>query len=70
MGEILDGQPLFPGETEIDQLFIIQKMLGAITAEQMEMFMRNPRFMGLKFPDMRWGVFGAVRSDTHTTRKF
>mmetsp|Transcript_13418 Transcript_13418/g.32904 ORF Transcript_13418/g.32904 Transcript_13418/m.32904 type:complete len:805 (+) Transcript_13418:252-2666(+) len=52
MGEILDGQPLFPGETEIDQLFIIQKMLGAITPEQMEMFMRNPRFMGLKFPDM------------------
>lgn len=27
MGEILDGQPLFPGETEIDQLFIIQKVL-------------------------------------------
>ncbi|CAD7956946.1 unnamed protein product [Amoebophrya sp. A25] len=52
MGEILDGQPLFPGETEIDQLFIIQKMLGAITSDQMDMFMRNPRFMGLKFPDM------------------
>lgn len=27
-------------------------MLGAITPEQTEMFMRNPRFMGLKFPDM------------------
>lgn len=25
MGELTDGQPLFPGESEIDQLYIIQK---------------------------------------------
>jgi cyclin-dependent kinase-like len=24
MGELSDGQPLFPGESEIDQLYIIQ----------------------------------------------
>jgi cyclin-dependent kinase-like len=23
MGELVDGQPLFPGENEIDQLFLI-----------------------------------------------
>jgi cyclin-dependent kinase-like len=33
MGEISDGEPLFPGETEIDQLFIIQKLLGPMTPE-------------------------------------
>jgi cyclin-dependent kinase-like len=52
MGELIDGQPLFPGESEIDQLYIIQKVLGPLTADQNEMFLRNPRFLGLKFPDM------------------
>lgn len=31
MCELFDGDPLFPGESEIDQLFIIQKMLGTAT---------------------------------------
>jgi cyclin-dependent kinase-like len=52
MGELIDGQPMFPGESEIDQLYIIQKVLGPLTSDQMEMFLRNPRFLGLKFPDM------------------
>jgi cyclin-dependent kinase-like len=52
MGELVDGQPLFPGETEIDQLFIVQKMLGPLTASQQDMFLKNRRFIGLKFPDM------------------
>ncbi|OQS02658.1 hypothetical protein THRCLA_04980 [Thraustotheca clavata] len=52
MGELLDGQPLFPGESEIDQLYMIQKMLGPLTAGHMELFLSNPRFAGLKFPDM------------------
>jgi cyclin-dependent kinase-like len=28
MGELSDGQPLFPGDSDIDQLYIVQKMLG------------------------------------------
>ena len=52
MGELVDGQPMFPGESEIDQLYIIQKVLGPMTAEQNDLFLRNPRFAGLKFPDM------------------
>ena len=28
MGELVDGQPMFPGESEIDQLYIIQKVRG------------------------------------------
>jgi len=38
MGELIDGQPLFPGETEIDQLYIIQKALGPLAEEQRSMF--------------------------------
>jgi cyclin-dependent kinase-like len=30
MGELMDGQPLFPGDSEVDQLFVIQKVLGAL----------------------------------------
>jgi cyclin-dependent kinase-like len=52
MGEISDGQPIFPGDSEVDQLYIIQKVLGPLTSEHQEMFMMNPRFAGLKFPDM------------------
>jgi len=52
MGELVDGQPLFPGESEIDQLYLIQRVMGPLTPEQMELFYRNPRFLGLKFPDM------------------
>ena len=33
MGEITDGQPLFPGESDIDQLYVTQCMLGAMTEE-------------------------------------
>ena len=34
MGELVDGQPMFPGESEIDQLYIIQKVLGPMTMDQ------------------------------------
>ena len=48
LGELSDGQPLFPGESEIDQLYVIQKVMGPLPAEQMNMFFTNPRFSGLK----------------------
>ena len=33
MGEISDGEALFPGESEIDQLYVIQKVMGELTPE-------------------------------------
>ena len=50
MGELIDGQPLFPGESEIDQLIVIQKVMGALTPTQLEQYNRNPRFVGIKLP--------------------
>uniref|UniRef100_A0A6U2FBQ0 Protein kinase domain-containing protein n=1 Tax=Chlamydomonas euryale TaxID=1486919 RepID=A0A6U2FBQ0_9CHLO len=52
MAELVDGQPLFPGESDIDQLYVIQRLVGQLTQEQQTLFLRNPRFAGLKFPDM------------------
>jgi cyclin-dependent kinase-like len=31
---------------------LIQKVLGPLTEEQQESFRKNPRFNGLKFPDI------------------
>ncbi|KAM3128559.1 Cyclin-dependent kinase-like 5 [Paramecium bursaria] len=50
--ELSDGNPLFPGENEVDQLYLIQKLLGPLSQEQMEVFQKNPRFLGMKFPDI------------------
>lgn len=36
----------------MDQLYLIQKVLGALTPDQQESFEKNPRFNGLKFPDI------------------
>jgi len=52
MGEMTDGQPLFPGDTEVDQLKLIQQGMGPLTSTQMELLLRNPNFRGMKFPDM------------------
>ena len=52
MGELSDGQPLFPGDSEMDQLYLIQKVLGPLSEDQQESFKKNPRFNGLKFPDI------------------
>ena len=52
LGELLDGQPLFPGDSEVDQLYVIQKVLGPLPSFLQEEFERNIRFKGLKFPDV------------------
>ena len=52
MGEITDGDALFPGESEIDQLYCIQKILGPLIPSQQELFNTNPRFIGYKFPSV------------------
>ena len=52
MGELIDGQPLFPGESEIDQIYCIQKVMGSLIPEHKEAFMKNPHFLGLRFPEV------------------
>ncbi len=37
MGELIDGQPLFPGDSDIDQLFVIQKLLGELQPSSQEL---------------------------------
>jgi len=47
----MTGQPLFPGDSDIDQLYRIMKCLGQLTRRHMDVFMKNPLYVGLKLPD-------------------
>jgi glycogen synthase kinase 3 beta len=51
MGELLLGQPLFPGESGIDQLVEIIKVLGTPTKE--EVLVMNPNYKEHKFPTIK-----------------
>ncbi|CEG70470.1 Putative Pkinase-domain-containing protein [Rhizopus microsporus] len=48
LGELLLGQPLFPGESGVDQLVEIIKVLGTPSREQIELM--NPNYTDHKFP--------------------
>ncbi|PWN87525.1 putative glycogen synthase kinase 3 alpha [Acaromyces ingoldii] len=58
MAELMQGQPLFPGESGIDQLVEIIKVLGTPTKEQIKTM--NPNYMEHKFPQIRPHPFSKV----------
>lgn len=49
-GELLDGEPLFPGESDIDQLYRIQQMLGPLVIEHRLLFEMHPAHHNISFP--------------------
>ncbi|WAQ96149.1 CDKL2-like protein, partial [Mya arenaria] len=51
--EMLTGEPLFPGDSDIDQLYHIVKVFGNLTARHKEVFLRNPLFVGMRLPEVR-----------------
>ncbi|XP_075248465.1 uncharacterized protein LOC142341419 isoform X3 [Convolutriloba macropyga] len=50
VGEMADGRPLFPGQSELDQLFVIQTVLGPLSTRQRNMFYTSPRYTQLRLP--------------------
>jgi len=58
MAELMLGQPLFPGESGIDQLVEIIKILGTPTREQIKTM--NPNYMEHKFPQIKPHPFNKV----------
>ncbi|XP_020100279.1 shaggy-related protein kinase alpha-like isoform X2 [Ananas comosus] len=51
LGELLLGQPLFPGESGVDQLVEIIKILGTPTREEIKCM--NPNYTEFKFPQIK-----------------
>ncbi|KAH6817869.1 shaggy-like protein kinase 32 [Perilla frutescens var. frutescens] len=51
MSELLLGQPIFPGESSVDQLVEIIKVLGTPTREEIKCM--NPNYSEFKFPQIK-----------------
>jgi serine/threonine protein kinase len=51
VAELMLGQPLFPGESGVDQLVEIIKVLGTPTKE--EIHAMNPNYTEFKFPQIK-----------------
>ena len=62
MAELILGQPLFPGESGIDQLVEIIKILGTPTREQIKTM--NPNYMDHRFPQIKPHPFSEVNINT------
>lgn len=51
--EMLIGEPLFPGDSDIDQLYHIMKNLGNLIPRHQELFYKNPLFVGVRLPEIK-----------------
>ncbi|XP_064005843.1 cyclin-dependent kinase-like 2 isoform X2 [Pogoniulus pusillus] len=51
--EMLTGEPLFPGDSDIDQLYHITKCLGNLIPRHQELFYKNPLFSGMRLPEVK-----------------
>ncbi|KAK2950071.1 hypothetical protein BLNAU_14993 [Blattamonas nauphoetae] len=41
MGNLLDGKPMFLGDSDLDQLHVIQKMMSTMMPERKEFYMKT-----------------------------
>eukprot|EP00232_Nephroselmis_pyriformis_P024027 CAMPEP_0182866016 /NCGR_PEP_ID=MMETSP0034_2-20130328/7988_1 /TAXON_ID=156128 /ORGANISM="Nephroselmis pyriformis, Strain CCMP717" /LENGTH=462 /DNA_ID=CAMNT_0024998339 /DNA_START=151 /DNA_END=1536 /DNA_ORIENTATION=+ len=48
--EIYTGAPLFPGDSDVDQLWLIIKCLGKLVDKHLDCMRRNPLFAGMRMP--------------------
>jgi len=51
--EMLSGRPLFPGDSEIDQLYQVVNCFGKLSKKHQDMFYRNPVFSGIRLPSSK-----------------
>lgn len=49
-GEMLTGQPIWPGKSDVDQLYLIQKSLGPILPRHRKVFYSNQFFQDVRLP--------------------
>ncbi|XP_047272343.1 cyclin-dependent kinase-like 2 isoform X8 [Homo sapiens] len=51
--EMFMGEPLFPGDSDIDQLYHIMMCLGNLIPRHQELFNKNPVFAGVRLPEIK-----------------
>ena len=47
----LQGEALWPGKSDVDQLYLIRRNLGDLIPRHMQIFKTNEFFCGLSIPD-------------------
>ncbi|XP_047437879.1 cyclin-dependent kinase-like 5, partial [Mugil cephalus] len=65
--EMLTGQPLFPGDSDLDQIYHIVRCFGNLTSHHQELFYRNPIFSGVRLPECSGRVMLQQRFPTITS---
>jgi serine/threonine protein kinase len=68
LAELLLGQPIFPGDSGVDQLVEIIKVLGTPTRDQIKEM--NPNYTEFKFPQIKSHPWQKVRRTFHFTPVF
>ncbi|XP_077974092.1 uncharacterized protein LOC120347737 isoform X1 [Styela clava] len=53
IGEMMIGDPLFPGKSDIDQIYRVTRCLGNLSPRHREIFQRNPLFAGMRLPEVK-----------------
>ncbi|XP_041079199.1 cyclin-dependent kinase-like 2 isoform X2 [Polyodon spathula] len=51
--EMLTGEPLFPGDSDIDQVYHVMRCFGNLTPRHQELFYKNPTFAGVRLPEIK-----------------
>lgn len=49
--ELMSGVPLWPGKSDVDQLYLIRKTLGDLIPRHQQVFSTNQYFSGVQIPD-------------------
>jgi glycogen synthase kinase 3 beta len=63
VAELLLGQPIFPGDSGVDQLVEIIKVLGTPTREQIREM--NPNYQEFKFPQIKAHPWSKVMASSY-----
>ena len=51
MAEMVTGEALWPGRSDVDQLYLIRKTIGDIIPRHVQIFKSNPFFRGVALPE-------------------
>ena len=51
MAEMVTGEALWPGRSDVDQLYLIRKTIGDIIPRHVQIFKNNPFFRGVALPE-------------------
>ncbi|XP_069063094.1 cyclin-dependent kinase-like 1 isoform X2 [Pleurodeles waltl] len=51
LAELISGNPLWPGRSDVDQLYLIRKTLGDLTLHHQQVYSSNLYFSGVTIPE-------------------